>query len=290
LKLERSDVDYPLWRKKVDSSLFRQNGTIIPRWACRMWGIDEDFSTSNSKAMVSSKIEVEFKGKTYNGWVTVAKEGKRATSPAFRLWYQKQLSYELKDAFLMSFVRDIEDRLRKSSGKDGNSIEEAIPFWEFLDIEYQRGAKKFYFQAYYTQKPVFSELFKRFIESPVLHKIDDELADKPPFRVYKSKWKPRAELEFELRANNVLYFLIDTKNKLFYVGEAANLIDRLRQDHRSIPNWDYFRYNVLPDEIFHHRKTFERMAIRDFASIFENGYVDSIKISDYRLINDKIDQ
>jgi hypothetical protein len=38
----------------------------------------------------------------------------------------------------MSFVRDIEDRLRKSNGSETNSIEDEIPFWEFLDIEYER--------------------------------------------------------------------------------------------------------------------------------------------------------
>jgi hypothetical protein len=83
--------------------------------------------------------------------------------------------------------------------------------------------------------------------------------------------------------------LIDTKNKLLYVGEALNLVDRLRQDHLSIPNWNYFRYNVLPDEMVPHRKTFERMVIRDLASILENEYSDFIKISDYKLANDKID-
>jgi len=82
---------------------------------------------------------------------------------------------------------------------------------------------------------------------------------------------------------------VETKNKLFYIGEAANLIDRLRQEHRSIAKWDYFRYDVLPDELFHHRKTLERMAIRDFASMFENKYVETIRISDYKLVNDRID-
>ena len=253
-----------------------------------MWGIEKDFSSCTSRTHSDSAVQVEFKGKLFKGWVTIAKEG-RPNSPAYRLWYQKQLSFELKDVFLMSFVRDIEDRLRRSKGTDAKNIEDEIPFWEFLDIEYDRSSRKFYFEAYYTQKPVFSELFKRFIESPVLHKIDDDLAGKPPFRVYKSKWIPREELEFELRANNVLYFLVDTKNKLFYVGEAANLVDRLRQEHSSIPSWDYLRYNVLPDELFHHRKTFERMAIRDFASIFENGYVEIIKFSEYILTNGRID-
>ena len=65
VKIERSDVDYPLWRKKVDSSLFRQNGTTIPQWACRMWEIEKDFSSCVSRTSLQSKVKVEFKGKEY---------------------------------------------------------------------------------------------------------------------------------------------------------------------------------------------------------------------------------
>jgi len=125
LKVERSDVKYPLWRKKVDSSLFRQNGTTIPNWACKMWRIQEDFSSCVSKGDASSKVKVNFNDNEYEGSVTVAKEGR--PTPAYRLWYSDVLSYKLKDAFLMSFVRDIEDRLRKSRGKQETSIEDEIP-------------------------------------------------------------------------------------------------------------------------------------------------------------------
>lgn len=287
MKTERSDVDLPLWRKKVDSSVFRQNGTTIPQWACKMWGIQEDFSTCQSRKNPNSKVKVNFNNKEYDGWVTIAPEGRK--TPAYRLWYTPDLSYELEDAFLMSYVRDIEDRLRKSKGLKETNIEQEIPFWEFLDIEYDRELKTFYFKAYYTVKPAFSELFKHFIESPILHKIDDELMQKPPFRIYKTDWKPRSAVEFELGASNVLYTLIDTKNKLLYVGEAANLVDRLRQDHPKIPSWDYFRYNVLPNEVAPHRQTLERMAIRDIASILENGPA-KIRFSEYKLTNDKIDK
>lgn len=288
MKLERSNIDYPLWRKKVDSSIFRYNGTTIPNWACKIWKIPKDFSNCRSKRDPASKVQVEFQKKMYEGWVTIAAKGRK--TPAYRLWYSDLLTYELKDVFLMSFVRDIEDRLRKSKGIKKTNIEQEIPFWEFLDIEYNRDNRLFRFVAYYTQKPTFSELFKRFVESPILHKIDDELDKKPPFRIYKNKWRPRAEIDFEVGANNVLYTLIDTKNKLIYIGEASNLVKRLRQDHPSIRNWDYFRYNVLPNQIAKFRKTFERMIIRDLASLLENNAnIESAKISDYKLINDKID-
>lgn len=286
MKLERSDVALPLWRKKVDSSLFRQNGTTIPQWACRMWGIQEDFSTCRSRKDTLSKVKIMFEKEEYKGWVTIAPEGR--TTPAYRLWYSDLLSYELEDAFLMSFIRDIEDRLRRSKGLESSSIEDEIPFWEFLDIEYERETKTFYFKAYYTVKPSFSELFKHFIESPILHKIDDELTQKPPFRIYKTDWKPRAKLEFELGATNSLYMLIDTKRKLLYIGEASNLVDRLRQEHPSIPNWNFFRYSVLPNEIAPHRKIFERMVIKDFSSILIEA-PGKKNVSEYKLVNDKID-
>ena len=38
MKYERSNVEFPIWRKKVDKSLFEHNGTTIPEWACKMWG------------------------------------------------------------------------------------------------------------------------------------------------------------------------------------------------------------------------------------------------------------
>ena len=289
MKLERSKVEFPLWRKKVDSSLFRHNGTTIPQWACTMWGIQKTFNSCISKRNKEAEVRVEFQNKEYKGWVTAAKQGR--ITPAYRLWYSPRLTFKIKDAFLMSFVRDIEGRLRKTSGDVASNIEDEIPFWEFLDIEYDPEKRKFFFNAYYIQKPAFSELFKRFIESPILHKIDDELTKKPPFRIYKTKWKPRSDLDYELGANNVLYFLLDTKNKLVYIGEASNLVDRLRQDHISIPKWDYFRYNVLPDKSALERRTFERMLIRDFASLLDNKKgVKYFDFSEYKLANDKIDQ
>jgi hypothetical protein len=293
LKSERSDVEFPIWRKKVDSSIFQHDGTAIPNWVSKMWDLSDDFLEGNTRKDPQSKVKIIFNEKEYDGWINLRIKGRK--TPQFRMFYSRDLTFELKDAFVMSFARDIEDRLRKSKNKkrektEEESIENEIPFWDFLDIEYDKNTKKFYFKAYYTQKPTFEELFKRLIESPVFHKIDDELKEKPPFRIYKTKWKPRNDLEYELGANNVLYTLIDTKNKLLYIGEAASLIDRLRQDHPSIPNWDFFRYNVLPNEIAEHRKSFERMAIRDLSSLLmSKDDSDVIKISEYRLTNDKID-
>ena len=286
MKLERSNVNFPLWRKKVDSSLFQHKGTTIPGWACGIWGIDSDFSNCILKRDKHSMIEILFENNKYGGWVTCAKQGRK--TPAYRLWFAEDLQYRIKQVFLMSFMRDIEYRLRKEKS---SKIEDEIPFWEFLDIEYDRQDRKFYFTAYYKQKPAFPELFNRLIGSPIIRKIDDELREKKPLRIYKQDWKPREALELELEVENVLYTLIDTKDHLVYIGEAGKLVKRLLQDHPSIPKWDYYRYNVLPNNYSSvERLMLERMLISNFASMLNNNSaINCISISDYKLVNDRID-
>jgi hypothetical protein len=96
-----------------------------------MWGIQRLFGTCTSKNMEDSKVTIIFERRKYPGCVTVAKEGRK--TPAFRLWYEDNLGMELKHKFLMSYMRSLEKRLRPEAKED---IEKDIPFWEFLDIEF----------------------------------------------------------------------------------------------------------------------------------------------------------
>ena len=285
MTLERSNVEYPLWRKKVDKSLFEHKGTTVPQWACKMWGLPAYFQLVTSKKDTEANIVIRYADKQYNGRVTVAKQGR--STPAYRLWFEDSLAHELKYTFLMSHMRSLEQSL--SAGKK-NDIEEEIPFWEFLDIEFNQRKKEFIFVAYYTQAANFPNLFERLLSSPVVSKIADELEGKGEARIHKQDWKARKELEYELGAQNVIYLLIDTKNKLLYVGEAQDLVKRLSQTYPTIKDWDYFRYNVLPDKLAPYRVVLERMMIRDFASVLKNKKdVKCISISEYSLANDKID-
>jgi hypothetical protein len=285
MKLERSKVEFPLWRKKVDSSLFEYKGTTIPTWACTMWRIQDIYFKVPSKKKKESEVDIYFLGRKYQGYVTIAKEGRK--TPAYRLWFCDDLCLELKQNFLMSYMRALENKLRPEKKFD---IEKEIPFWEFLDIEFDGVKRQFKFQAYYYQEPSFPELFKRLIGSPRLKQIDDELYGKGIGRIYKQSWRPKEQLEFELGAQNVIYWLIDTVDKLLYIGEAQDLVKRLSQGYPSIPNWSYYRYDVLPQRLEKYRVTLERMTIRGFAEILDNkSNIDGFRISEYKLANDKID-
>lgn len=287
MKLERKNIEFPLWRKKVDKSLFDHKGTTIPTWACNMWSIQNSFSHANSKKLDDSKVQITFEGKTYPGNVTIAKKGRK--TPAYRLWFEEALATALKKVFLMSHMRALELGL---SNKKASDIESEIPFWEFLDIEYDNKNKLFRLVPYYTQKPSFPNLFKRLIASPAIEKIHTEIfAPNSKPKIYKTDWKPRSELNIQIGAKNVIYFLADTEKELFYIGEAVDLVKRLSQKYPTIPNWDYFKYDVLPDELSEYRVTLERMVIRAFASVLSNKKrINTINFSSYKLTNDKIDQ
>jgi hypothetical protein len=283
MKLERSNVEFAIWRKKVDKSLFEHNGTTIPEWACRMWQLPEIYGGVTSRKDTRAKASVVFKGTKCSAWVTTAPHGRK--SPAFRLWYDPVLSLELKRTFLMSYMRSLESALQQ-----GSDVEQSIPFWEFLDIEFDSARRLFKFVAYYRQQASFPNLFKRLIGSPALRRVADDIESKSTSRIYKQDWKPRSELEFELGAQNVLYMLLDTEAKRFYVGEASDLVKRLTQPHGSIPNWNYFRYNVLPSELAPYRVALERMIIRDFATVLKNSRAIAWQeIGACELVNDRVD-
>jgi hypothetical protein len=283
-KTERSDVDYPLWRKKVDNTVFRDGVTPIPDWASRMWNLRDHFPHKLSKRDPHSKVSIMFSGSTFEGNISTVKSKSSDRRP-FRFHFGGKLCLKLKEVFLMSYMRDLESRLSDASA----NIEKDIPFWEFLDIEFDDTNKSFHLTAHYTQQPTFPELFKRITYSPVLTRIDEEVNGKSGFRISKQGWLPRSNYKGEGDVENVIYMLADTKNKLAYIGEAKHLVRRFNQGHDAILGWDYYRYDMLPPMNRETRVALERMMIRAFASVIPNSRVRSLDMSDWRLVNKKID-
>ncbi len=185
-------------------------------WVCKVWNLDEVFPGLMGKEDEGSTFSINFNKKRYAGQVTCTWPKNRANK-VYRMWFGDDLKNELKEVFLMTFMRDIESRLRPDTDSD---IERDIPFWEFLDIEFDKESKTVRMTAHYTQTPTFPELFRRLTYSPTLKRIDDELANKNTIRIYKQDWCSRDDFESEIGAENVIYMLIDTNKKLFYIGEA----------------------------------------------------------------------
>ena len=285
-KIERSKVDFLLWRKKVDKSIFKEQSTPIPAWVSDMWNLDRYFINVDSIKKEESKTKIYFEKKPYNGNISLHKVP-AGVKPIYRLHFEETLVNELKDVFLMSHMRGIEQELNKEV-----KVENEIPFWEFLDIEFNESEKSFLLTAYYRQKPTFPELFSNLVNSPALSKVEDKAFNKNSKpRIYKQDWLPKTELDSHIGATNVIYMLADTNNEILYIGETLDLKKRLTSDYPSIPNWDFFRYDVLPDELKDYRVTIERMLIHQFASIMKNKkQISNLDIDKYELANEKIDK
>lgn len=290
MRVERNDIRYPLWRKKVDSSLFNKNETHIPNWLIKIWQLDELFGQNTSKKIAVSAITIKFEKELYLGQVTYAKYVKDDTQ--YKLFYSNDLSEKLKDVFIMSYMRSLEQKLRRGNvNYSGIDIEDEIPFWEFIDIEFNSISKIFYFKSHYLQRPTFPELYRQFIKSHLLKELENQLAQKGEFKFIKEDWQPKSSLKNSLERNNIIYYLLDSGAKLLYIGEAEST-KRIAQFRKDNPNWNFYRVDCLPSWLNKgQRLEIERLIIRSYASIMTNNReIPTINISDYNLVNKKIDR
>ncbi|MCL7987095.1 hypothetical protein M8998_03965 [Sphingobacterium sp. lm-10] len=289
MKTERSNIKFPLWRKKVDTSLFTKLDTPIPNWLSQVWEIESLIGYNSSKKSTETSVRLILNKKEFRGSVLYTKHYGKETN--YKLFFSKDFAEELKDSFVMSYMRTLESKLRRENSEYTNNIEDEIPFWEFIDLEFDKMNRTFYCNAHYTQKTIFPELFKQFTKSHLLKDMENRLLDKGEFKFIKQDWRPKSELNLQLFEHpNFIYYLIDTQNKLLYIGESETA-RRILQLRPEIPEWDYFRIDFLPIWITRsQRLELERLMIRSFASLLSNyKKVKYIIISEYCLANKKID-
>jgi len=297
MTIERFDIKHTMWRKKVDNSIFSSGHIVIPKAYVKQWKILSEFQ-DNGKNAEMWPIQIRFNSKLYEGKVFYRPSTKARPSVQHKILIQEDLIEELKRAFLMSHIRWLEVELRKQDGKKAaeasKETERETPFWEFLDIEFDSKNKIFIFTDYFKQDPYFPEVFKHLIGSPKVKQIENSIFDNFE-SIINQDWKEKHHLTTELGAKNVIYFLLDEKNKLIYVGETGQdlkirLSDKEHYKNAGIPNWTHYRFEVLPVSIgTKARKEIENMTIRAYATLFSNTKdVKSIKISNYKLVNRKI--
>ena len=283
---ERSDIQFPLWRKKVDRNLLERNNTPIPSFLWDQWKIN--CSSTHSEGI--GTVQLFYGSKEYYG--RIHSKPKRGKKYQCFLSFDSELGDALKETYIMSYMRCIEEQLRKPKEEyEGTKIEEEIPFWEFLDLEFDIEKRQFYLTSHYIQKPIFIQLFKEIIDSQLLASIQSELTDESQYRISKEKWKTRSLLQGQLDVPNAIYYLFDENNKELYIGETKSLKRRLTGERSEIPNWTHYRYDSLPYGISkEQRVALERMIIRAFASFIHNKRnIDTVGVSEYSLVNKKID-
>jgi hypothetical protein len=149
---ERTDVKHPLWRKKVDGSIFTEKCTLIPEWVKdSVFGIREVFPHRSRKNPLS-QIKIRYnhpsgKNTIHTGWITTTYFSTR--KDVQRLYFDEDILQYLQRDFVMTYHRTQEKIFR---GVNSPAIEKEIQFWEFLDIEYNQTEMVLLFTPYYNLK------------------------------------------------------------------------------------------------------------------------------------------
>ena len=147
---ERSGIKYPMWRKKVDGSMFSERCTVIPDWVKDgLFSIRNIFNYSernNPKSIVTITLN-HGNGKRTQHWGSVVTNERGKLPPIMRLFYGEDVVEWLQERFQATYNRN---QLRKKMNWNGPTAEKNIPFWEFIDIEYNNRNFEFIFTAHYN--------------------------------------------------------------------------------------------------------------------------------------------
>lgn len=261
----RKNVRFPLHSQRISGDLFDRPELTISRKVLtnlRMLG----FWPKNSKAG-NKTSQIKFN----NGLFAVKLQTQtKGRVPLHRIYTTPELRAEMKRTFLATYARHLEAKLRQSSGGDYDemSIES---FHEFVDIEFDKANNLMIWTPHFVVEPTYKELFSELADNTALYLIDSSIKGKASL----------ASSDWEIRANppprkvpNVIYYLRDDVNQLFYVGKGGpgNGTDRIFDPHQTIPNWTHYRFDVLPQN-FNNKmvEAFEQMQIRVFAYILNNN-------------------
>lgn len=157
---ERKNVEFPLWRKKMDATMFLHKCTTLPNWVIDQVFIIRDDFPYESRKDPRSEVEIEYRHKNgrvthHQGWVVTTRYEK-GRNDVMRLFIGDSLVDDLKQDFIMTY-----HRMKERDYRNWNSpqSEKEIPFFEFLDIEYNREDCRFIFVPHYTQDPVGLDRF-----------------------------------------------------------------------------------------------------------------------------------
>lgn len=149
-----------------------------------------------------------------------------------------------------------------------------------------KGKGKIEFSPYIKAETPYAALFKKLIDNNVFYWLNH--TEDRSFILKSTEWIPISELGKHSTQEFVIYYLIDTKNKQLYIGSGKKLSDRVYKGREVIPEWDYFRYEIVKPMYHKHLKNIEYHSISNFARFLENNAgIKSLgkSFSDYKLVN-----
>jgi hypothetical protein len=233
-------------------------------------------------------VEIEWGKKVYSAklWHINRKIGK-----VYQLrWHDNQeFLKKIRKTFIQSYVilksqKELFD-LKKEKGKYFRTKlqggQQEVLIFEPLD------SKKIKCKIFIKITNEWNTLFERLADENVFGWLFQK--NKSYLISRSTKWIDVGDFKKHAKAQNVIYYLANTKKKLLYIGKAENLGKRVKpgKQHQDMSDdWDKFRYDILKLEYSNILDKVEDHTIRAFASVFENNKAfPSLNSGGYKLVN-----
>ena len=264
----RKNVKFPLHSQRISGDLFDRRELTISRTALTNLKV-LGFWPQNSAAG-NKPSQIRFNNGLFDVKLQTQTKGRMPKRlPLHRIYTTPELRAEMKRTFLATYARHLEAKLRQRDGGDYDELS-IESFHEFVDIEFDTANNLMIWTPHFVVEPTYKKLFSELADSSALYLIDSSIKGKASLA--SSDWEIRTN-QPSRKVPNVIYYLRDDVNQLFYVGKGGpgTGTDRIFRSHPTIPNWTHYRFDVFPQN-FNNKmvEEFEKMQIRVFAYILNN--------------------
>ena len=190
----------------------------------------------------------------------------------------KELKLSLKKEFIQTYIKLKSEELSLESENFYGTVEAiSIKIIEKNRIK---------FSTYIKSKTPYDALFRKLIDNNVFYWLND--TEDSGFILKSTDWISIDELKNHPNQDFVIYYLIDSKNKKLYIGSAKKLKSRVYEKREVIPDWDYFRYEIVKPIYHNNLRNIEYHSISNFAKFLDNNanikFLDK-DFSNYKLVN-----
>lgn len=247
----------------------------------------KDFEAGRSvKKGSSRKVDILWDKKRYSVRLCHVKRKDYPSVHQVRWDNNNEFLKELRKTFIQSYIvlkskKELFD-IEKESGKHFRTKKhnEAILFSPF---DYKTVKAKVFIKV----EDEWNALFRRLTEENVFGWIFDK--DKKYLISRSTNWMKIKEFKKHVNAVNVIYYLVNTRKRLLYVGKANILGKRVKPGkiHQNMSgDWDLFKYDIIKPEYSNILERIEDHTIRTLAAILENSKnYPSLGLQEYKLAN-----
>ena len=191
----------------------------------------------------------------------------------------------LRKTFVHTYIMTESQQMIKRSGQ--YRTDPGTHGSEFLKV-YPISSREIVFSPMNVITGVYHQFHKRLIDDNIF----DYFKKSKRLQVIQTSkdWMPRRELKYHSSQKWCVYTLLDTINKLIYVGKADELGSRIKGDRSAsgIPEWNFFRYDSLNSEYRDLLERIEEHTYRTVGRLCKSRLQAKSRFSSFKMTNKSV--